>query len=84
MGEWHKDGNLCGTTHCRAGWVTHLAGDAGRKLEKETGTLFAAIQIYKKSDPSNPVPPTRFFDKNEAALADMKRMAELETSKAQS
>jgi hypothetical protein len=35
------------------------------------------MQIYKKSDPVNRVSPVRFFDKNQEALADMKRMAEL-------
>jgi hypothetical protein len=76
MGNWHT----CETTHCRAGWVVHLAGDAGMVLEKETSTLFAAMQIYKKSDPINRVSPVRFFEKNDVALADMKRLAEVEAS----
>jgi hypothetical protein len=73
MRDWHT----CETTHCRAGWVVTLAGEAGKKLEDETSTLFAAMQIYKKSDSVNRVSPVRFFETNEKALADMKRMAEL-------
>ena len=56
----------------------HLAGEEGRKLEDKTSTLFAAMQIYKASDPDNPIAPTRFFESNEKALADMKRLAELQ------
>jgi hypothetical protein len=70
MSDWHT----CNTTHCRAGWVVRLAGDAGRELEKETSTLFAAMQIYKAS--GHPISPARFFASNEDALADMKRLAE--------
>ena len=73
MGNWHT----CDTTHCRAGWVVVLAGEEGKKLEEETSTLFAAMQIYKASSPIK-VPPTRFFDSNEIAMEDMKRCAEEE------
>jgi hypothetical protein len=73
MDRWHT----CETTHCRAGWVVTLAGDAGKKLEQQTSTLFAAMQIYDKSDPVNLVNPPRFFEGNATALADMKRLAEL-------
>ena len=73
MGNWHT----CETTHCRAGWVVVLAGEEGKKLEEETSTLFAAMQIYKASSPIK-VPPTRFFDSNEIAMEDMKRCAEEE------
>ena len=45
MDRWHT----CNTTHCRAGWVIHLAGKAGYLLEKETSTAFAAMMIYKNS-----------------------------------
>jgi hypothetical protein len=62
------------TTHCRAGWVVHLAGDAGYKLESDTGTVFAAMQIYKASGYT--ISPVRFFDDDVTALADMKRLAE--------
>jgi predicted metal-dependent hydrolase len=71
MGRWH----FCETTHCRAGWVVHLAGEAGYELERRTSALFAAQQIYKAS--GYEISPARFFDSNEDALADMKRLAEV-------
>jgi hypothetical protein len=74
MGAWHT----CETTHCRAGLVVTLAGDAGRKLEAQTSTLFAAMQIYHASCPAVPVSPTRFFDDNKKALADIERCAQEE------
>jgi hypothetical protein len=74
MGDWHT----CDTTHCRAGWVVYLAGEAGRILEKKTSTLFAALQIYHKSSEIK-VSPTRFFESNQFALADMKSCAENES-----
>lgn len=74
MSLWHT----CETTHCRAGWVVTLAGEEGKRLEEATSTLFAAMQIYKASDPVNPISPVRFYDSNEKALADMKRLAEAE------
>jgi hypothetical protein len=75
MGAWHT----CDTTHCRAGWVVHLAGEAGRKLERQTSTLFAAMQIYAASSTVRVSPP-RFYEQNEIALADMKRCAEEEAA----
>lgn len=74
MDVWHT----CETTHCRAGWVVHLAGEAGRNLEKATSTVFAAMQIYHKSSPITVSPP-RFFEGNEKALADMERCAKEES-----
>jgi len=74
MSTWH----VCETTHCRAGWVVTLAGEAGKKLESETDTCFAAMMIYKKSSPEIHVPPTRFFDSSEVAMADIRRCAEEE------
>jgi hypothetical protein len=76
MGDWHT----CDTTHCRAGWAVFLAGEEGKKLEQQTSTLFAAMQIYKKSSEIRVYPP-RFFEGNETALADMKRCAEEEKYK---
>lgn len=70
MTNWHT----CQTTHCRAGWVTTLAGEAGKRLEKETSPLFAAMQIYKAS--GYEISPCRFFDSDEAALEDMRRLAD--------
>ena len=75
MKTWHT----CGTTHCRAGWVVVLAGEAGAVLEKKTSTEFAAMQIYKASSAIRVFTP-RFYETNEKALADMKRCAEEEAS----
>lgn len=76
MRTWHSS---CGTTHCRAGHVVMLAGEKGRALEDATTTCFAAMQIYKASDPENPVSPVRFIESNEVAMRDIERMAELES-----
>jgi hypothetical protein len=73
MSNWH----ICETTHCRAGWVVFLAGDAGRELERITSTEFAAKQIYKASSPIR-VSPNQFFASNERAMEDIIRCAELE------
>jgi hypothetical protein len=73
MGTWHT----CDTTHCRAGWVVHLAGERGRALEAASNTLFAAMHIYKESSPIK-VSPVRFFENNEVAMADMRRCAQEE------
>lgn len=73
METWHD----CETVQCRAGWVVELAGEAGRKLERKTTTAFAALMIYKASSTIR-VSPTRFYDPNEVALADIKRCAEAE------
>lgn len=69
MPTWHS----CRTTHCRAGWVVHLAGDAGYALERFHNTPLAAQLIYKAS--GYQVNPCRFYDDNEAALADMEKLA---------
>lgn len=74
MGEWHK----CNTTHCRAGWVVHLAGEAGYALERFHDTLLAAQLIYRES--GYLINPCRFYDGNTAALADMKALAEGEAA----
>jgi len=79
MRVWHKGGNFCGTTHCRAGWVTHLAGEGGRALEFAFGTPAAAAMIYLASDPSLEKVPDFYCD-NQTALKDMKRLAEAEVS----
>lgn len=73
MDNWHT----CDTTHCRAGWVTFLAGEAGKRLETETDTCFAAMQIYKASSDIK-VSPVRFFEPNDVAMADILRCAEEE------
>ncbi len=71
MSSWHT----CETTHCRAGWVVTLAGEAGKELERKTSPVFAAMQIYKAS--GYEISPVRFYETNEVAMADMKRLAEL-------
>lgn len=73
MKEWHT----CTTTHCRAGWVVHLAGQAGYALEKFYwgDTAFAAQQIYHAS--GYDISPVRFYESNETAMADIKRLAEV-------
>jgi hypothetical protein len=72
MGDWHA----CETTHCRAGWVVHLSGDAGKVLEWQVGTPMAATIIYMISDPKLEKVPD-FYVSNEYALADMKQLAGL-------
>jgi hypothetical protein len=72
MGDWHK----CENTHCRGGWAVTLAGEAGMKLEEFYDTPLAAMMIYDASDLAFKINPARFFDGNDAALADMKRMAD--------
>jgi len=76
MDNWHT----CGTTHCRAGWVVHLAGEAGYALEKFHNTALAALLIYRESSPNLRVSPARFYETNSKALADMQRMAKLEAA----
>jgi hypothetical protein len=76
MDTWHT----CEKTHCRAGWIVTLAGEAGKRLERFFDTPLAAMKIYDASSSLEKVSPVRFFDDNETALADMKRMAELEAT----
>jgi hypothetical protein len=72
--------HTCEKTHCRGGWAIALAGKAGRDLEDFYNWELAAMLIYDASDPSFKINPARFYDNNDAALADMKRMAEAEVS----
>ena len=76
MSRWHT----CGTTHCRAGWAVHLAGEPGYALERFHGTALAAQLIYRESFPAAPVSPVRFFETDEQALADMRACAEREAA----
>jgi hypothetical protein len=68
MSDWH-----CGTAHCWAGWITTLAGDDGLRLDNAIGTANAAMLIYSRSCPGQPLPD--FYCKNDEALADMARRA---------
>jgi len=70
MSTWHT----CETTHCRAGWVVNLAGEEGRKLEAFHNTELAAMLIYEKS--GYEINPCRFYDSDEDALEDMRKLAE--------
>jgi hypothetical protein len=69
MAAWHT----CDTTHCRAGWVVHLAGEAGYALERFHNTPLAAQLIYEAS--GYKINPGRFYDSDADALADMKNLA---------
>lgn len=76
MGHWHDREGICGTTHCRAGHVTHLAyqvhGPMIRDLENQMGTSALAAMIYVAS--GRPIIP-EFHASNEAARADIVRCA---------
>jgi hypothetical protein len=72
MSDWHT----CNTTHCRAGWVVHLAGEDGYALERFHNTALAAQLIYAAS--GSPISPVRFYENDETAMADIKRMAGVE------
>ena len=80
MNSWHGEDGFCGTTHCRAGWVVHLAGEGGRVLEGCYGTPAAAALIYQASDPKLERIPN-FYAENTEALDDMKRLADLEAAR---
>ncbi|PRD42083.1 hypothetical protein C5748_18175 [Phyllobacterium phragmitis] len=66
--------HVCSTTHCRAGWAVHLAGEAGYALERHYGWCLAAQLIYR--DSGYQISPVRFYETNDEAMADMKRLAE--------
>jgi hypothetical protein len=70
MGSWHT----CDTVHCRGGWVIALAGAAGKKLEEQTSSEFAAMAIYHTSSAIK-VSPVRFYEANDVAMADIRRCA---------
>lgn len=56
----------------------HLAGEAGYALEAFHNTELAAMLIYYES--GYHINPSRFYDSNEAALEDMRKLAEAEKS----
>lgn len=64
---WH-----CGTSHCRGGWAVTLAGKAGEDLERATTPLYAALRIYRESDPGSlaTVPASAFFEPRMAVMMD--------------
>jgi hypothetical protein len=68
MGAWHT----CETTHCRAGWAIHLAGEAGYALERKYGdSARAGAAIYRASVGHVP----HFYASNERALEDIRTRA---------
>jgi uncharacterized protein YjbI with pentapeptide repeats len=74
MSTWHSDDHsdeVCGTTHCRAGWAIVLAGAAGRELENRYGPYAAGAKIYIAS--TGRVPD--FHASDEAALNDIRACA---------
>lgn len=71
MADWHT----CDNTHCRAGWIVTLAGKEGKELESFHNTELAAMLIYEAST-GRKISPTKFYETNEQALADMKELAE--------
>jgi len=75
MSAWHGPRDeWCGTTHCRAGWAVHLAGEKGKKLQDRVGPHLAGLLIYRASRPGMPTP--WFFASDENTLADLRRCAE--------
>jgi hypothetical protein len=67
MGSWHQ----CETTHCRAGWAIHLAGEPGYALERRYSAEHAGRLIYLVSTGRCP----HFFATNERALEDIRLCA---------
>jgi hypothetical protein len=67
MSQWHS----CETTHCRAGWAIHLAGERGYALEREYSSQTAGRMIYLASTGRS----AHFFASNERALEDLRRRA---------
>ena len=77
MGSWHS----CDTTHCRAGWAIHLAGDAGYELERIFGSPMAGALIHLKACSWMEKVPN-FYATNEDAMADIKSCAKRELEEA--
>ena len=69
MNDWHT----CETTHCRAGWATHLHPE-GALLESIYGTSAAAALIFNAC--GSPIPS--FTCGNDDAMEDIINQAELE------
>jgi uncharacterized protein YjbI with pentapeptide repeats len=81
MSTWHgtiTDGHACTTTHCRAGFAIHFAGDAGRVLEGALGPAVAGALISLASCPQLAGKVPDFYADNETALADIRWLASLE------
>jgi hypothetical protein len=68
MSEWH-----CGTSHCHAGWIVTLAGEAGHRLELASDTATAAALITLASAPALGVPD--FYCNIDDAMAEIRNRA---------
>ncbi len=74
MSAWHgPDDHWCGTTHCRAGWAIHEAGEKGKALQDKVGPHMAGAMIYRASRPGKPAP--WFFAPTDVALEDLRKCA---------
>jgi len=71
MSNWHGVGGVCGTTHCRAGWAIHFAGERGHEMERKHGSQRAGAMIYRASTGRVP----HFFATNERAMEDIRACA---------
>ena len=74
MGDWHT----CKTTHCIAGWVIVLAGEAGRVAEELVGTPWAASIIIRDSCPYLEGKNPNFYANDEEGMKFIKECAEKE------
>ena len=68
MSTWHT----CESTHCRAGWAIHLAGNEGYELEREYGPAMAGTLIYLKAGATR-IPD--WYASDDAAMADLRERA---------
>ena len=64
MRDWHT----CETTHCIAGWVTTIAGDAGKAAENLIRTAPAAALIINESCPYLDGEVPNFYEDNETGM----------------
>jgi hypothetical protein len=78
MSAWHgPQDHWCGTTHCRAGWAIHEAGEAGKKLQDQVGPQRAGSMIYRASRPGKSAP--WFYAPTDVALDDIRKCAAEQT-----
>jgi len=84
MGDWHGESDdemeepkNCDTTHCRAGFAVHLAGQAGYDLDTAIGTENAATLIIAKSCPWM-VDMPNFYTDDDTALRQIEECASIE------
>ena len=75
MSDWHT----CNTTHCWAGWIVHLAGEAGYELARKTSDEFAGMMIYKESNGES-ISPVNFYLGNKEAKAKIDELANIKST----